>query len=114
MGCCVCRPKTEVTESPAVIICVRVKRALIMRSTSVDTQGQGLLYVQDGTLCLESTCGNRLYCMCFKKSWPLTDVISTRYVASKSALAIKLANCVLIADAPGATDLTRFLTSGRY
>lgn len=90
MGCCACRPKTEVTEDPDVIMYTRTGGAAliypIFSEPLTGMFGNGLLYVKDGMLFQETTCGSKLYCECFKKSWDLSAIQSVEYVENDSVV----------------------------
>ena len=88
MGCCICRPKVEVTEDPTVLFHTRTKRAALSHGFGTEVLnhicGGGILYVRDGTLSFEATCGSRLYCKCFRKTWALSNIHSVEFVENDS------------------------------
>ena len=77
MGACVCRPKTEVTENPEVVMYTKVGgTAQFTKYGGIYLSGafNGLVYIQDNQLCYEATCGSRLWCKCIRKRWDLSQV----------------------------------------
>jgi len=89
MGCCVCRPKEEVTEDPDVIMYTKVKGTALFHSWgSIMLSGacNGLIYVKDGKLCYEATMGSRMCCKCLKRSWDLSLVKQITVVHNETVM----------------------------
>lgn len=78
MGCCGCRPKSEVTENAT--LCTQVISYLMMypSGTMVKNDTSGLLYLMDNHLCYEATMGSKLCCKCCKGSWDISKVKSIK------------------------------------
>ena len=92
MGCCICRPKVEVTEDPTVLFYAKTGRAALISACYSEVLngifGGGILYVKNGMLCYETTCGSKLCCKCFKKSWILSSIQSVNFVANDSEIVL--------------------------
>lgn len=78
MGVCLCRPETDVTEDPNVILYNKVGTALLihkwMGPEILSEICDGLLYVKDSHLYHESTMGDIMCCKCCRHSWKLASV----------------------------------------
>lgn len=83
MGCCGCRPKTEVTEDPNVVMYTPMGSFIMVDQSGSGAQNDtGLLYVKDNRLCCEATVGSKLCCKCCKNSWSLSKVKAVKVMNS--------------------------------
>lgn len=101
MGCCVCRPATEVTDDPEVVVCTEVSNyAMLYHSGgSVRSQASGLLYIKHDQLCYQATVGSKLCCGCCSNSWQLSRVKQVRAVQAQY-VRVPLSNRVIFLN-PG-------------
>ena len=89
MGCCLCRPITEVTEDPEVTLHTEVGAVAIIDNLGTDlisSASQGLLYVRGNRLCYESTVGSKLCCRHNQTSWYLSQLRDVRVVHGETVL----------------------------
>ena len=88
MGCCICRPKKEVTEDPDVVMYTKVGGSAILypSHSHMLSNFSGLLYVKDDQLCYEAACGSRLYCQCFREAWHLSEIKHIRVVHGETVV----------------------------
>ena len=94
MGCCICRPKVEVTEDPTVLFHTKTGRAALVFGFGGESLngvcGGGILYVHENTLSYESTCSSRFCCKCLKQQWELSSIQSVNLVENGSEIILKL------------------------
>ena len=95
-NCFYCRPQTLVTEDPNVTMFTKVGFGVLMGQYPGDfthltgSRTGGLAYVKNtGHLCLESTCGKRLCCLCSRDSWKLSDITQVEVVTGSITLTVK-------------------------
>ena len=76
MGCCICRPITEVTDSSAIPAYASVGLTATFKQHHVEMNATqfGFLYIKDGELRHDFTLGNRLMCGCLTTSWKLAHI----------------------------------------
>lgn len=89
MGCCLCRPITEVTEDPEVLLHTEVGAVAIIDNHGIDlisSATQGLLYLRGNRLCYESTIRSKLCCRHNQICWYLSQLREVRAVYGETVL----------------------------
>lgn len=76
MGCCICRPITDVTDNSAVpsYVSVGLTATFNQHCPKVNATQFGFLYIKDNELRHDFTLGNRLVCRWCTKSWKLAHI----------------------------------------
>lgn len=77
MGCCACRPDTEITEDPDVVMYTGVggtARFTTYGHTYLSGACNGLMFLRGRELGYVPTCGSRLWCRFMQQSWDLSSI----------------------------------------
>ena len=84
MGCCACRPETDVLNDPSVTLRTMVGDVVFIgRYGNYMNRGlgvHGLMYVKDGMLCYDLLCFSRLCCRCCSRSYSVSDITDIEVV----------------------------------
>lgn len=78
MGCCLCRPQTEVTEDPHVIAYAEVGYSVVFDDLSdqfnILDSDSGMFYLRGGVLYFESTVCYSFCWKCERREWNLSEI----------------------------------------
>lgn len=78
MGCCFCRPQTDVTDDPRVVAYAEVGYAVVFDDLSeqfnILDSTSGMFYVRSGILYFEATEWDSFCCKCERKEWELSEI----------------------------------------
>lgn len=79
MGCCLCRPETDVEQDPSVVSYAEVGDIIITRGSvrllGLGRYSRGLMYIQGDSFYYVTKCGSKLCCCkCFRYSFKLSDI----------------------------------------
>lgn len=86
MGCCLCRPDTDVVQDVSVTAHTRVGDiAFVYRYGQSMIKGccSGLMYIREDVLYYETVCSGRLCCKCCRRAFNVRDIISVEVVNSR-------------------------------
>lgn len=83
MGCCLCRPDTDVLHDPTVTVHARVGDiAIVYRYGQTMIKGccSGLMYIREDVLYYETICSGRLCCQSCRRSFNVKDITTVEVI----------------------------------
>ena len=86
MGCCLCRPDTDVVHDDSVSAHARVGDiAFVYRYGHSMIKGccSGLMYIREDILYYETVCSGRLCCKCCRRAFNVRDITSVEVVGNR-------------------------------
>ena len=87
MGCCLCRPDTDVVQDPSVTAYARVGDiAFVYRYSHSMIKGccSGLMYIREDVLYYETVCSGRLCCQCCRRAFNVRNIASVEVVKNRT------------------------------
>lgn len=86
MGCCLCRPDTDVLNDPLVSMHATVGFiAFVSQYSHVFAGGccSGLMYIKENTLYYETVCGGRLCCQCCRHEFSISLITGVEVIENQ-------------------------------
>ena len=86
MGCCLCRPDTDVLNDPLVTMHVTVGDIAIVSQYSrsvIKGYCSGLMYIKEDTLYYETVCGGRLCCQCCRREFNISHITGVEVIENQ-------------------------------
>ena len=86
MGCCLCRPDTDIVQDPSITAHTRVGDiAFVYQYGHSMIKGccSGLMYIREDVLYYETVCSGHLCCQCCRRAFNIRDITSVEVVSNR-------------------------------